>query len=252
MKKNKMMRAAGVLLIAVLLTTSLISGTFAKYVTTGSATDSARVAKFGVVVTTEGKLFGTQYVGAAEGNTPADDGTLTVKASENVVAPGTQNDEGLSISAIGTPEVKVRVSASIDATNEVSLAAGTYQDVTGTQADGKFTLGDDYTPVKWTLKNKATSSILVSGTIEEINTYLAANPQDFEAGTNLAESFGGYTLSWKWNYVGDDQADTVLGDLAANGPVPQKYVDGEWANIEASDYSLNVDVTVTVTVTQVD
>ena len=51
MKKNKMMRLASGLLVAVLITTSTISGTFAKYVTTADAKDEARVAKFGVVIT---------------------------------------------------------------------------------------------------------------------------------------------------------------------------------------------------------
>ena len=54
MKKNIMMRLSALLLVAVLLTTCVISGTFAKYVTTGTATDSARVAKWGVTV--EAKL----------------------------------------------------------------------------------------------------------------------------------------------------------------------------------------------------
>ena len=51
MKKNFMMRAASVLLVAVMLTTCAISGTFAKYVTSDSGSDFARVAKFGVTVT---------------------------------------------------------------------------------------------------------------------------------------------------------------------------------------------------------
>ncbi len=50
MKKNKMMRLASVLLIAVMISTSAISGTYAKYVTSGYAEDNARVAKFGVAV----------------------------------------------------------------------------------------------------------------------------------------------------------------------------------------------------------
>ena len=44
MKTNKMMRIASVLLVAVLLTTCVISGTFAKYTTTVSATSTANVA----------------------------------------------------------------------------------------------------------------------------------------------------------------------------------------------------------------
>ena len=46
-----MMRVASALLVAVLLSTCAISGTFAKYVTEGSGSDTARVAKFGVTVT---------------------------------------------------------------------------------------------------------------------------------------------------------------------------------------------------------
>ena len=43
MKKNVMMRVASALLVAVLLSTCTISGTFAKYVTTSSGNDNAEV-----------------------------------------------------------------------------------------------------------------------------------------------------------------------------------------------------------------
>lgn len=46
MKKNRMMRLAAVLLVLVLLTTSVISGTFAKYTSTVSGADTATVAKW--------------------------------------------------------------------------------------------------------------------------------------------------------------------------------------------------------------
>ena len=48
MKKNKMMRLASGLLVAVLLTTCAISGTFAKYTSKVEGTDAARVAEFTV------------------------------------------------------------------------------------------------------------------------------------------------------------------------------------------------------------
>ena len=54
MKTNKIMRVASVLLVAVLLTTCAISGTFAKYVTTGNTGDGARVAKWGIVMDSTG------------------------------------------------------------------------------------------------------------------------------------------------------------------------------------------------------
>lgn len=46
MRKNKMMRFASGLLVAVLLTTSIISGTFAKYTSSASGSDTATVAKW--------------------------------------------------------------------------------------------------------------------------------------------------------------------------------------------------------------
>ena len=50
MKKNVMMRLASFLLVAVLISTSAISGTYAKYVTTAEGKETARVAKWGVQV----------------------------------------------------------------------------------------------------------------------------------------------------------------------------------------------------------
>lgn len=92
MKKNKMMRIASVLLVAVLMSTCAISGTFAKYVTEATGSDSARVAKwdFKVNNTTANSnnftfdLFKT--VNDSDGNAETDikytDGTI--------IAPGTK------------------------------------------------------------------------------------------------------------------------------------------------------------------
>ena len=43
-KKNWTLRAAVLMLALVLITSCFVGGTFAKYVTSGSGTDSARVA----------------------------------------------------------------------------------------------------------------------------------------------------------------------------------------------------------------
>ena len=67
MKKNKMMRIASVLLVAVLLSTCAISGTFAKYVTQVSGNDSARVARWGIKSDlTETSTFSAFYYANAE------------------------------------------------------------------------------------------------------------------------------------------------------------------------------------------
>ena len=60
-KKNWTLRAAVLMLALVLITSCFVGGTFAKYVTGGSGTDSARVAKFGVTVTANGTMFSKEY-----------------------------------------------------------------------------------------------------------------------------------------------------------------------------------------------
>jgi hypothetical protein len=57
MKKNKMMRFASVLLVAVLLSTCAISGTFAKYTSTVSGTATATVANWDVKVAGQTDTF---------------------------------------------------------------------------------------------------------------------------------------------------------------------------------------------------
>ena len=60
MKKNNTMRVAAGLAVAALLSTCLVSGTFAKYTTSGESSDTARVAKFGIELTSKSGAFDTQ------------------------------------------------------------------------------------------------------------------------------------------------------------------------------------------------
>lgn len=135
MKKNKTLRAAGILFLATMLTTCMTAGTFAKYTTSDSAKDSARVAKFGVTVTADGSLFGEEYAGKEGGNKPisfsGDEHTGTVQVfetGENVVAPGTKNDTGLGFVISGKPEVDVEINTTvdIDKVKTVYLRKGSY------------------------------------------------------------------------------------------------------------------------------
>lgn len=128
MKKNKTMRAASGLLIATLLSTSVVSGTYAKYVSKGSASDTARVAKWGVVITGSGNLFSKNYLkGTNTPTTSTTDSEISVESSNTdmLVAPGTKSETGLAFGITGTPEVDTRVKATIIA-KDVYLAAGKY------------------------------------------------------------------------------------------------------------------------------
>lgn len=131
MKKNRMMRLASVLLVLVLLTTSVISGTFAKYTTQDSASDAARVAKWGVELQVVGNLYGETYANKDNGNkilvdNASENFTVQSKAAtEDVVAPGTKNEDGFTFSLQGTPEVAGEVTATLVHEN-IYLNAGNY------------------------------------------------------------------------------------------------------------------------------
>ena len=185
MKKNKMLRIASVLLVAVLISTCAISGTFAKYVTKASGEDAARVAKWGIILTLEGEdVFLPEY--AADDNTynpiyadPESESTvLAANATDKLVAPGTKND-GYKATVTGTPEVAVRYALKLsdivvpvlkkdaaikDYTQLVKLEAAAEEATTteGQKADtadataatygyADYTVKADYYPVLFTL-----------------------------------------------------------------------------------------------------
>lgn len=137
MKTIKTMRLASVLLIAVLLSTCVISGTFAKYASTVAATDSAVVATFSVKSfgtagtvadqTVDVDIFSTIYDG--EDYTSATPATETdVTEAGKIIAPGTwgkytyaiENDSQVTVAyaiAYTAQEKDVPLEWSIDGTN---------------------------------------------------------------------------------------------------------------------------------------
>ncbi|MBQ3193239.1 MAG: hypothetical protein IJB59_06700 [Oscillospiraceae bacterium] len=250
MKKNVMMRIASFLLVAVLISTSAISGTYAKYVTTGSGSDTARVAKWGVQISgMASNLFATTY--AKDSTTEI---ANTVTATEKVVAPGTRNDEGVTFSLTGEPEVAVKIDFVVtkaDGTGEngidVVLPEGTYTDWTQSPYTQTFE-ADEYHPVVFTLKDGAT--VLETGTLAEIEAFLEGKSGEYEPGTNLATILGGtsgtYKLTWAWAFgdaegiTGNDKADTLLGNLAS----------GTQAAI--ANASTSIDFAIAITATQID
>ena len=169
MKKNKMLRIASILLVVTLLSTCVISGTFAKYVTKAEGQDQARVAKWGVLLSVEGKTFADKY----ETDDEYYDGEFSVVASneDQVVAPGTDSEQvgqKLVATVNGAPEVAARYTIEAKGMSDVCLPKGTYTDYTELGEDGKyskdFTLAKDYAPVKWDMKiSKGSTSYTMVG-----------------------------------------------------------------------------------------
>lgn len=261
MKKSKTLKLATGLLILCLITTCVIGTTLAKYTTGGNASDTARVAKWGVSVNMNADpLFKNEYSKTDN----AYSGSLSVKSSStgtNIVAPGTNSEQvnGSAIFSIsGTPEVATRITLNMSDVQDVVLKAGTYKDPTA--ANGTFTLASDYCPVVFTLKqtfpgtNKSAVT-LVTGTLTAVKGYLDnynklgadgqpdnnTDGREYAPNTDLSSTF---ELSWDWAFEGgNDKADTYLGNLMA-GQNPD--------SLATSSYCLNVAYTLTVTVTQVD
>ena len=115
MKKNKMMRAASALLVAVLLTTCVISGTYAKYTTSNSASDSARVAKWGFnsPATITFDLFDDVY---ETNKVDSDD-------DKNVIAPGTTKSATFAFTYNATTKPEVMYKINVDASESTCDSA---------------------------------------------------------------------------------------------------------------------------------
>lgn len=203
MKKNKMMRLASGLLVAVLLTTSMISGTFAKYVTEGSGSDNARVAKWGVTITANGETFANTY---AKDDDSFDLAANTVVSTEDVVAPGTTGDM-VSMKLSGTPEVAVRIEykGTFDISNwvvDAEFYCPLIINVEGTPINGA-----DYTDE--TAFEKA------------VNDAIANCSKDYPAGTDLSTAgVNVVNVTWEWPFstsAENDVKDTKLGNVAVTG-----------------------------------
>ena len=129
MKKNRFIKIAAVVFTLCLITTCGISSTLAKYTTSSSASDTARVAKWGVEVSASGTMFGKAYQTTIVAEDDANATVRTVNSihSSNLVAPGTKNDTGIVIKVIGSPEVEFKLSATIDTVaSDIYLVKGDY------------------------------------------------------------------------------------------------------------------------------
>lgn len=193
MKNNKMMRVASALLVAVLLTTCVISGTFAKYTTSASGSDTARVAKWGVNVTVAGTTFATSY-----------GTTATSSSTTKIVAPGTSGSMA-AVALSGTPEVSVQVSYSATLTLENWSINGSY-----------------YCPIIIKVGTDEIDGRIFTSTSEfkaAVENKIAEHTQSYGPNTDLSTVTGhNLQITWEWPFEGNnDVNDTALGNAAANG-----------------------------------
>lgn len=239
MRKNWTMRAAVLLLALVLISSCFVGGTFAKYVTAGNSSDTARVAKFGVTITANGTMFAKEY------DTDDKDvkGTITqsvvssgVKDAENdtrdnLVAPGTEGNM-TSVTLSGTPEVAVEVKYTAEVKLENWVAKASDDAEASYYCPLKITVGD----TTYFGMDYASDAEFAAKVKEAIDGYTA----QYKPNTDLSkQEVKTPVVSWAWDFNGDgvkqtDVKDTYLGDQAAK------------------DNAAKVTIAIATTVTQID
>ncbi|MBQ8432677.1 MAG: hypothetical protein IJX28_07310 [Clostridia bacterium] len=178
MKKNLFLKLASGLLVLCLASTCAIGTTFAKYVTGDSASDTARVAKWGIDVSTSGTLFGSDY----EKHSTADTADRIVAATSvsvsaldgaNIVAPGTMNTIGFQVKITGQPEVAYDVSAKTESSIEdIWLAKGSYAVMVRVPDDTAINVATKFAAEKIYKGNETT------GAFEKLDAYVALSENE--------------------------------------------------------------------------
>ena len=215
MRKNRLFILGIFTVMVALVSLTLVSNTWARYTSTVSGSDSAKVAKWDVEytgngATTDGGVTEVTNINFDVFNTiKSTDGSAEANTAADKLAPGTQGSFEFTV------QNKSEVNATCDVTFTSALTNG-------------GTAYSDHTPVEFTLKEGSTT--LATST----------NLADFDAKINEVALAQGasktYTIEWKW-VIGDTDAlkakDTALGIAAQSGNV-------------------QYDVTVKVVFTQVD
>lgn len=210
MKKNIMMRLSALLLVAVLLTTCVISGTFAKYTTADSAIDKATVAAWGIKlkVAADDVLYDDLKTG---------DEVTAVKVTSNALAaPGTYQKLA-TVNLTGTPEVAYSITVDVDLTL-ANWASGKADDPATTDVNESV-----YCPVVFTVDgaeykidatNKTTADLEIA--IENAIKSAICGEEDGSATKNAGDSVpttaNAVLIDWMWAFNVNDELDTVLGN----------------------------------------
>lgn len=183
-----------VMTLLVLATVALIfsvQSTFAKYKTSYTKTDNARVAKWGVNIEKSIDLFSSSYAS----------GVASIDKSK-IVAPGTEGEYVFTISGAPETNYKLRI------------------DATGTDTIGRLEYDfDDMCPTT-DIRELARC---IQETFNRDIVYPANQPVDYDLETGEQWT---HTISWRWLYEqGDleDQKDTIKGKEAVIDKNDPKY-----------------------------
>lgn len=220
MKKNRMMRVASCLLVLVLLTTCVISGTFAKYTTFDDAQDSAKVAKWGITLTVEGD--DVLYDDAKSG----DEVTGLKVNAKDLAAPGTYQKLA-TVKLTGQPEVAYSITVVVSLELEYwKVEANEYCPLVFTVKGESYYIGKDGIATVDELEEAIEDAIakVIAGDAAA-DTTDGTYVVEYLATSNVAPAVpvtaNDVLVDWTWAFAeGTYQTnakDTALGNNAAKG-----------------------------------
>lgn len=206
MKKNKLFLLGLFVVFAAVLSLSLVSNTLAKYTTSDSGSDTARVAKWGVVINVTDDGDSKNVLDTLNSATEAH---ISVAQDKKLLAPGTKG-ELLTVVVTGQPEVAVNVDVSFTLTLtgwEIGDPATEYMPLVFTAEIGgaaakTYRIGDG-----------TGEYANISALCNQLKADIEAAAIEYVADTDLASKLD-LVLSWEWAYEGDNAKDTDLGDLS--------------------------------------
>lgn len=222
MKQNKIFRLSAILLVLTLLSTCVISGTFAKYVTSDNASDTVRVAKWGIVLSIDSEAD-ILY----DDNLNINDVTELKVSSEELAAPGTKK-ELATVKLTGTPEVAYEIKVVVD----LNLGDKWVAD-SAVYCPVVFTVAGNPIKIDGTITTTAALETAVENAIKAAISGEADGIAEYDAGDPVPLSASEVNIGWSWAFStsdANDKKDTQLG-VAGNAII---------------DFEL------TVTVTQID
>ena len=184
-KKQKNRRAIliALLFLSVIVTSAFI-GTLAKYITSGTTSDDAVAAKFGLNIPNTIHLFSDSYT-----NVTAD------TSDKKIIAPGTTGFYNFVVT--GTSEVAYKVSANITVTYSEQW--------------------NEYEPLEFSIDGTVWTSL------DQFKTNLSTALQSETLSPNEAYS-STQAIHWRWPFhvsPENDIKDTEIGMAAATGTAPK-------------------------------
>ena len=177
-RSSMMVRLVAVLAVAMMFTMCFVGGTFAKYTSSGTGTDSATVAKWSFkvgetdIATTE--TFTFDLFKTIKDTNGTDDETDMNPVDGSIIAPGTQGSFDLVLT--NASQVTAQYAIDYTVTNTSNI------------------------PVKFSVDNGTTWTNDLADVAASDSTKLAAN-----TGTTTIK------VQWKWDFEGNDTTDTTLG-----------------------------------------